>query len=207
MRTNILDVTAGLLTRHNVRGFILPANTGTTARAFWDRFGPEYQYFAVGNPSTSHAKGYVYHSGISHAVAAELTALGLHVVLQEVSAFQTGKSPVADEHAARMQASYEASLGGVPVEVHGFSFPLLIERVIQGLLDEQVRVCVEIALMAGESDVIDLDATYVAAAAPSRYMDARDCAVVLRPSTVATFFQAPPFIFEIARSGLPQGGH
>jgi len=203
LRTDILDVATELCSRHNVRGFILPANTGTTARAFRDRFGGEYQCFAVGNPTSSHAKGYVKHSGMDAATQAALAELGFHVVLQEVSAFQVGDSPVTQVHAARMQASYEASLGGVPVEVHGSTLPSLIERVIRGLLDEQVRVCVEIALMAGESDAIDLDATYISVATPSRYMNARDCAVVLRPSTVATFFQAPPFIFEIARSSPP----
>ena len=40
MRTNILDVAGELLDRHDVRGFILPANSGITARECLDHFGP-----------------------------------------------------------------------------------------------------------------------------------------------------------------------
>ena len=65
MKTNIIDVAAQLLERHEVRGFILPANSGTTARAFPDRFGSGYQYVAAGNPSTSHERIYVYHNGMT----------------------------------------------------------------------------------------------------------------------------------------------
>lgn len=71
MRTNILDVAEELATRHTVRGFIIPANFGTTARAVLDRFGEGYEYFVVGNPSSSHDKGFVYHSGMSDTTRTE----------------------------------------------------------------------------------------------------------------------------------------
>ncbi len=111
MRTNILDVAAELLKRHAVRGFIVPANTGTTARAAMTRFGEEYQYFAVGNPSYSHKKGFVHHSGMDDATKRELEELGFTVILQETSAFQPmNASSVFFEHARKMQASYEGTI-------------------------------------------------------------------------------------------------
>jgi hypothetical protein len=113
MVTDILDVAAQLLERHDVRGFILPANSGTTARTFLERFGQEYQYIAVGNPSASHEKGFVYHSGMTEDTKIELERLGFEVVLQEVSAFQPkNSSPMFAEHAQRMQSSYEKAIQG-----------------------------------------------------------------------------------------------
>lgn len=205
MRTNILDVAARLLERHDVRGFILPANSGTTARAFLDRFGSGYQYIAVGNPSTSHGKGYVYHSGMTEETKAELQALGFEVVLQEVSAFQPANaSPVFAEHAKHMQTSYEKEAGSPGIRIEGSCISWVIECTIRALFDEQVKTCVEICLMAGESEKIDRRAKYIAICTPSRWSSGfRDCAVVLEPSTPGTFFQDPPHVHEIAYSEKP----
>jgi len=204
MRTGILDVVASLVKRHEIRGFIVPANTGTTARAVLDRFGSDYQYFGVGNPASSHAKGYVLHSGMDAVTQAALDDFGFHVVLQEVSAFQPrGGSPVFAEHAARMKASYETSIGGTPIDVRGTTLSWIVESAIRALFDEQVKTCVEITLMAGESAEIDRSAKYVALCTASRWSDFRDCAVVLTPSTTATFFQNPPHIYEVAYGREP----
>ncbi len=206
MRTNILDVAAQLLDRHEIRGFILPANSGTTARAFLECFGPGYQYFAVGNPSTSHEKGYVYHSGMTEETKAQLEGLGFVVVLQEVSAFQPrNASPLFAEHAQRMQTSYEEAIGSPGVRIEGTTLSWIVELTLHALFDEQVKTCVEISLMAGESDRIDRQAKYIAVCMPSRWASGfRDCAVVLKPSTCATFFQSPPSIYEIAYSKKPE---
>ena len=205
MRTNILEASAQLLERHAIRGFILPANSGTTARAFLDRFGPDYQYIAVGNPSTSHEKGYVYHSGMTEETKIGLQRLGFEVVLQEVSAFQPkNSSPVFAEHAGRMQSSYEKAIHSAGIRVEGSTVSWVVECTIRALFDEQVKTCIEISLMAGESDKIDLQARYIAICTPSRWSSGfRDCAVVLTPSTPATFFQDPPHISEIAYSEKP----
>ena len=206
LRTNILDVAAGLLERQEVRGFILPANSGTTARAFLERFGSGYEYVAVGNPSTSHEKGFVHHSGMTEETKAELEKLGFEVVLQEVSAFQSmNRSPVFEEHARDMQASYEKGIGSAGIRIQGTTISWIMECTVRGLFDEQVKTCVEIALMAGDSTKVDRHAKYISICTPSRWSDGfRDCAVVLQPSTAATFFQEPPHISEIAYSEKPR---
>jgi hypothetical protein len=206
MRTNILEVAARLLGRHEVRGFILPANSGTTAREFLNHFGSGYQYIAVGNPSYSHERGYVYHSGMTEETKARLEGLGFVVVLQEVSAFQPrNASPVFAEHARDMQGSYEKAIRSPGVRVEGTTVSWLIERTITALFDEQVKTCIEICLMAGESDKIDQKAKYLSICTPSRWPSGfRDTAVVLKPSTCRTFFQDPPHIYEIGYSEKPE---
>ena len=205
MRTDILDVAAELLERHEIRGFILPANSGTTARAFLDRFGPGHQYVAVGNPSTSHEKGYVLHSGMTEETKQELQKLGFEVILQEVSAFQPkNASPVFSEHAVQMQSSYESEIRSSGIQVEGTTLSWIIENTIRALFDEQVKTCVEICLMAGESPGVDCQTRYIAVCTPSRWSsDFPDCAVVLEPSTPATFYQNPPRIYEVAYSEKP----
>ena len=206
MRTNILDVAEQLLKRHDVRGFILPANSGATAREFRNHFGPAYDYIAVGNPSTSHEKGYVYHEGMTEETKAELERLGFTVVLQDVSAFQPmNSSPVFAEHARRMQSSYEKAVESPGIQIAGTSLSWIVECTIRALFDGQVKTCVEICLMAGESDRIDREAKYISICTPSRWSsDFHDCAIVVTPSTPATFFQRPPHIFEIAYSKKPE---
>ena len=205
MRTNILDVAEDLLTRHTVRGFIIPANFGTTARAVLDRFGEGYEYFVVGNPSSSHDRGFVYHSGMSDATRTELEELGFTVVLQEVSAFQPmNTSSVFIEHARNMQASYEKAIESPNIKIDGTTLSWIVECTIRALFDEQVKTCVELALMAGESSQIDRAGKYISLCTPSRWSDLKDCAAVLNPSISADFFQRPPHVYEIAYSDIPK---
>lgn len=205
MNTDILEIVGEMLERHEVRGFIIPANSGTTAREFLDKFGLGYQYIAVGNPSTSHDKGYVYHDGMTPETKAELEDLGFEVVLQEVSAFQPLNSPpMFEKHARDMQSSYERNIRSEGVQIEGTDLSWIVESTIIALYDEQVKTCVEICLMAGESDKIDNKAKYISVCTPSRWStDFRDCAIVITPSTPATFFQHPPHIFEIGYSERP----
>lgn len=207
MRTNVLDVAAELLKRHSIRGFIVPANSGTTARAVMKRFGDEYQYFAVGNPSYSHEKGFVYHSGMNDATKTELEELGFTVILQEVSAFQPmNSSPVFFDHARNMQASYERAIKDQNVKIDGTTLSWIVECTIRALFDERVKTCVELALMAGEAPRINKAGKYISFCTASRWSDFRDCAVVLNPSTPADFFQSPPHIYEIGYSDEPKKG-
>lgn len=207
MRTNVLDVAAELLKRHAIRGFIVPANSGTTARAVLKRFGAGYQYFAVGNPSYSHDKGFVHHSGMNDATKTELEGLGFTVILQEVSAFQPmNSSPVFLEHARSMQASYERAIKGGNIKIDGTTLSWIVECTLRALFDERVKTCVELALMAGESTRIDKAGKYISFCTASRWSDFRDCAVVLNPSTPADFFQRPPHIYEIGYSDEPKKG-
>ena len=205
MRSNILDIAAEVAQRWPVRGFLVPANTGATAREVRTRFGSGFEYVALGNPTRSHEQGFVYHSGMSEAVRTELEALGYRVVLQEVSAFQPmGDSPVFREHTAAMEESY-ADAAGAPVEVAGTTLSWIVERTIQALHGEQVKTCVELALMAGALPDLARDAPYLAFCTPSRWSDSRDCVVALSISSPAEFFQNPPRILEIAYSAPPTG--
>ncbi len=205
MRTNILEVASQLLKRHSVRGFIVPANSGTTARAVLSQFGDGYQYFAVGNPSSSHEKGFVYHSGMTEQTKTDLEQLGFEVVLQEVSAFQSmNSSSVYFAHAKSMQASYERAIDSDRVQINGTTLSWIVENVVRALFDERVKTCVELALMAGESSNIDKKAKYISFCTASRWSDFRDCVVVLNPSTPSEFFQHPPHIYEIAYSKKPE---
>jgi hypothetical protein len=103
-----------------------------------------------------------------------------------------------------MQASYERAIQSPGIRVDGTSLSWVVECTIRALFDEQVKTCVEIALMAGESETVDCQATYIAVCTPSRWStEFRDCAVVLSPSSCATFFQDPPHIHEVAYSGKP----
>jgi len=205
VRSNILDVAAEVAQRWQIRGFLVPANTGTTAREVRARFGPGFEYVALGNPTQSHEKGFVYHSGMAGATRAELEALGYRVVLQEVSAFQPAKdSPVFHEHAAAMEESY-AEAAGERVEVTGTTLSWVVERTIQALHGEQVKTCVELALMAGALSDLERDAPYLVFCTPSRWSDSRDCVVALSVSSPAEFFQNPPHILEIAYSVPPAG--
>jgi len=205
MRTNVMDVAAELLKRHPVQGFIVPANSGTTARAVRKRFGDEYQYFAVGNPTYSNEKGFVYHSGMGDATRTELEGLGFTVILQEVSAFQPmASSPVFFKHARNMQASYERAIKGQSVKIDGTTLSWIVECTIRALFNEQVKTCVELALMAGESAEINRGGKYVSFCTASRWSDFRDCVVVLNPSTPDDFSQNPPHIYEIGYSEEPK---
>jgi hypothetical protein len=187
-----------------VDGFILPANTGRTARAFMDRFGSDYQYVVVGNPTSSHAKGFVFHQGITEETVLELRRRGAEVVLQEASVWQArNESPVFLEHAKAMEVSYGHAVGDLGTSRLGTQVALIAEMTIACLFDEQVRTCVEIALMAGEIPQVDFRAQYISVCTASRWSDYRDCAVVLNPSTPGRFFQDPPHIYEIAHSSKP----
>ncbi|MCK5114236.1 MAG: hypothetical protein KAR11_05685 [Phycisphaerae bacterium] len=207
MRTNILEIATELLQRHSVRGFIVPANSGATARDVFQRFGnnDNFQFFAVGNPASSHKQGFVYHSGMSKETKAELEQLSYEVILQEVSAFQPmNSSTVFHQHAKRMHDSYQKAIQDKQVKIEGTTLSWIVERTICSFFDEQVKTCIEIALMAGESSSIDKKGKYISFCTPSRWSDIRDCAVVLTPSTPSEFFQNSPHIYEIAYSNKPK---
>jgi hypothetical protein len=207
MRTNIFEIANELLQRHSVRGFIVPANSGTTAKAVIQRFGRDngYQYFAIGNPANSHEKGYVYHDGMTQETKTELEKLGYEVILQEVSAFQPmNSSPVFSQHAENMRGSYQKAIQGDQVQIEGTTLSWIVQCTIRALFDEQVKTCVEIALMAGVSKNIDKRGKYISFCTTSRWSDFRDCVVVLNPSTPSEFFQNPPHIYEVAYSQRPK---
>ncbi|MFH1026729.1 MAG: hypothetical protein V1791_01870, partial [Pseudomonadota bacterium] len=99
MRTDIFDRVRPLLKVHDVKGFVIPANTGYSAKMAYAAFGNAYQYIVVANPVESHLKGYVHHPGMSQKLRRELSSLGMHIVLHEHSCFaQKEPSPAFWEH-------------------------------------------------------------------------------------------------------------
>jgi hypothetical protein len=143
---------------------------------------------------------------MTEEIKTQLQELGFAVILQEVSAFQPmNSSPVYAKHAEDMLASYEQAAGGQGIRIEGTTVSWIIERTITALFDEQVKTCVEICIMAGESGKVDPDAKYISVCTPSRWTShLRDTAVVLKPSTCKGFFENPPHIYEISYSEKPK---
>ena len=96
------------------------------------------------------------------------------------------------------------SMGGTPIDVRGTTPSWVVEATIRALFDELVKTCIKTALIVGESAAIDRAARYVALCTASRWSDPRDCAAVLRPSTMATFFQNTLHICEVAYGRDPE---
>jgi len=189
MRTDILDRTASLLNMYSVKGFVIPANTGHSAKAVLDAFGTGYQYILVGNPVSSRAKGYVHHAGMSEETRKEFSELGMDVVLHEHSCFSQKKP---SEAFWRYNADFERSLckrlGLDSLEIKGTSLSAIVEHTARSFFDQGFKTAVEMALLAGGCPQADSRAFYVSFAFPSRWSDMRDVAIVSRVGTPTSFF-------------------
>ena len=71
--------------KYGVTNVVLPCVSGRTVMDAVGEFGSGFNYYAVGNPASSHAKGLVHHSGVTDAVKDKLERTGVRVILQEVS--------------------------------------------------------------------------------------------------------------------------
>ena len=87
MDTEIFSRAKEAAQKSGVRNVLVATNTGRSVETAQEIMGPAFHYFAVGNPSTSHQKGWVLHCGISPQTQARLEQRGITVVLQDVSAF------------------------------------------------------------------------------------------------------------------------
>lgn len=209
VRTDIFDRVHPLLARHDVKGFVVPANTGYSAKAALAAFGNAYQYIAVGNPTESSAKGYVHHSGMSEETRAELTELGMHVVLHEHSCFsQKAYSPAFWKHNSDFEASFVSGAhdrGVESLDVKGSNLSQILEFTLCQLCDQGFKTAVEMALLAGSCPQADLERYYVSFALPSRWGNFRDVAIISRIGTPASFFTQRLDMQAVVLSNEPKG--
>jgi hypothetical protein len=187
-----------------VRGFVIPANTGESAKAVRAAFGERFDYIVVANQQDSHAKGYVHHCGISEATLHELQGLGMEVVLHEHSCFWQ-KSPASAfwEHNRAFEESPRKSLKAGSIEIDGTSLSAIIERTTICLFDQGFKTAVEMALLAGAAEKADRAAKHVSFAFPYPWSDMRDVAIVSQLGTPASFFPNGLDIRAVAFSSIP----
>lgn len=92
----ILEVAKRRANLHGTKNVIVPtSDTGRTVKRAQEIFGPGYDIFAVGNPTTSKERGLCLHKGTSEAKRKELEAMGMNVVLADRS-FNQGLGPNQD---------------------------------------------------------------------------------------------------------------
>jgi hypothetical protein len=196
-----------LLKQYEVHGFVVPANTGYSAKAVHAAFGRDYQYLVVGNPVESATKGYVHHSGMSAAVQQELSDMGMVVILHEHSCFaQKTPSPAFWEHNRAFEQSFEqAANGGAPIEINGTSLAAILDHALAQVCDQGFKTTVEMSLLAGSYAHADLGRYYVSFAFPSRWGNIRDVAIISRLGTPRSFFTKRLDLQAIVLSNEPTG--
>ena len=172
--------------KYGVKNVVLPCVTGMTVKAAMDVFGDNFQYYAVGNPASSHEKGLVYHAGTSVAEKNNLENEGVHVILRDVSSFQVNEEKgIGLDLWADFGRAYEKRSGE---QIEGKLVTQFTNNLLTYLFSDGPRVCIEIALMAADSGKLPLDQDCIALATPSRYCDLPDAAVILRPARTENVF-------------------
>lgn len=182
-----------------VRNVVVPTNSGVTAKAVHNAFGPHYTIIAVGNPSTAAERGLVYHRGISEATRMELEEMGMKVVLQDQSLFQAaaiGGQPYRigsyDISGHCLNPGWSCSLEDVigKASPTGPFNPVAIISNTLALFGDGPRVCIEVTLMAADLGALPLDADCIAI---QRRIDGAsnmpDAAMVLRPARTQDIFK------------------
>lgn len=186
MRTAIMQEAKDRAVRYGVENVVLPCNSGHTVRSALDEFGSDFNFYAVGNPASSHERGLVVHTGVTDAVRDELERLGVQVILQEVSLFQVNEEQEVGTHLwDAFGRSYEKR---TQRKMEGKIVARFTNELLTFLLSDGPRVCLEIALMAADSGVLPLDRDCISLATPSRYCDLPDAAVILRPAKTEDFW-------------------
>ena len=186
MNTAIMREARQRAMRFGVTNVVAPCNSGHTVLSAVEEFGSAYDFYAVGNPASSHEKGLVHHSGISDAVRDELQDKGIHVILQEVSLFQVNEEKGAGVHL--WDACGRAYEKRTRARLDGKLVATFANQLLTFLFSDGPRVCIEIALMAADSGELPLDQDCISLATPSRYCDLPDAAVILRPAKTEDFF-------------------
>ena len=183
--------------RFGVKNVVVATLLGRTVREARDLFGPSYTYFAVGNPTTAHERGLVYHDGTTPEAKRELEELGIHVVLMDQSPFQAigiggqaydigGQVPETVWRGAHKTFADWDFLGHLDQVVNkalkGEANALwLISHMIGSLLGDGPSVCIQVTLMAADSGVLPLDADCMAIARPWPASHAPHAALILHP--------------------------
>lgn len=192
--TNIMTVEKKRAERFAVRNVLVATNSGASVRRAYEVFGPQYQFFAVGNPASAHERGLVLHSGISEETRQSLEQKGIKVVLQDQSLFQK-------PGLSFMGASLQEVVRNVSSEGK-FNAISIAYNVLQ-LFSDGPRVCLEIAFMTADSGKLPLDADCISIACPSSYCDLPDAAVILRPAKSEDIFKGALRIKDVVLSPTP----
>jgi uncharacterized protein len=192
-RTDIMAAAKRSADAFGVRNVLVATNSGASLRSARQAFGPDYRFFAIGNPASAHARGLVLHDGVSEETRRGLEAEGVTVVLQDRSLFQTPRLSF-------MGATLQEVVEGAGQD--RFGAVAIAYNVLQ-LLSDGPRVCLEIALMAADSGELPLDEDCLAIARPSSYCDLPDAAMVLRPARSEDIFRGALRIKHVTLSPTP----
>ncbi|KPJ62212.1 MAG: hypothetical protein AMS15_04675 [Planctomycetes bacterium DG_23] len=166
-----------------VTNVVVATNTGASVLAALKAFGPTYAFFAVGNPASSHECGLCLHKGISEKTKTELESQGIRVVLRGQTLFQG--EPKCDAAVAQHRLVARGYARRFHHKNHlpagSENLVSIMFNVLNELLGDGPRVCLEIALAAADSGLLPLDVDCMAIATPSSYCDLPDAALTLRP--------------------------
>lgn len=183
LKTDIMDRARERAATLGVKNVVVATNTGSSVLAAKEAFGPEYSFFAVGNPATSRERGLCLHCGISEATRTQLEAAGVRVILHDQTLFQGEPKCEAaiDQHriVGRAYAKRFHHSNELPTGASGLT--RIMYNILNEFFGDGPRVCLEIALAAADSGQLPLAEDCISIATPSSYCDLPDAAVVLRP--------------------------
>ena len=189
--------------RFGVKHVVVATLTGETVRLARDVFGPEYTFFAVGNPTSAYARGLVYHDGTGEETQRALEQEGIKFVVVDQGPFQAiaiggqpydvgGEVPAEIWRGAHKSIDDWRFLGHLDQVINrglkGEINPLwLMNETIRALLGDGPSVCLEITLMAADAGALPLDQDCLAMARPRPASRAPEAALVLHPQTTSRF--------------------
>jgi hypothetical protein len=188
MNTEIFAEAKVRAMERKVRNVLVATNTGKSVEAAQEIMGTGFNYFAVGNPSTSRDLGWVLHCGISQETKDRLEGRGIVVIERELSIFQ---------HSSSVQVSHVSLRNANAAYVRRFNktfdqnetVPNNVCKVIRQILGEffgdGLCVCIEITLMAADSGKLPLEEDCMAIATPRGYSHA---AIVIHPVKTLELF-------------------
>jgi hypothetical protein len=179
MRTQIMTVAKQRAERLHVKNILVATNTGASMRAAYQVFGPDYHFYAVGNPTSAHEQGLVHHDGVSPLTKNQLEQMGINVVLVERSIFQ-------ERSRSFFGVPLDDIIQGCSPAGHMNAISILYNAF--QLWGDGPRVCLEITLMAADAGALPLGEDCLAIACPSAYCDLPDAAVVLHPVKTVDMF-------------------
>lgn len=182
-KTDIMSRARDRAVALGVKHVVVASNTGSSVLAAKEAFGPGYEFFAVGNPASSHERGLCLHDGISECKKTELEQVGIRVVLHDQTLFQGEPKcdAAAEQHRIVRRAYARRFHGGGQLPQGSTDLVGIMFSILNEFFGDGPRVCLEIALAAADSGQLPLNVDCISIATPSSYCDLPDAAVVLRP--------------------------
>jgi hypothetical protein len=191
--------------RFGVKNVVVATVKGETVRLVRDAFGSGFVYFAVGNPTSAHERGLVYHNGTAEETRRGLEQEGIKVILLDQGPFQAiaiGGQPynVGGEVPSRIWRGAHKTfddwrfLGHLDQVINkalkgDINALWLVAQTVGSLLGDGPAVCIEITLMAADSGILPLTEDCMAISRPSPASHAPDAALVLHPQKTCRLFE------------------